>query len=366
MRYLITGGGTSGHVNPAIAIAEALQVKDKNASILFVGTEKKIEATLVPRAGFHIKFIDVIGLSRGKNFRAIKQNIVALQKYGKAKKQLRAIIRDFRPDVAIGTGGYVSAPVISEACKRGIKTVILEENAFAGITTKMLAKKVDRILLSLELAKPLNVNPSKVRIVGNPARPEFLTMTREQSRKKLGLGLDDIVVLSCGGSLGATCINQAFCVMAKHAAADDMMILYHSASREYRQVMDNLGDILDNPKIRIFEYIYNMSEVMAAADLVISRSGASTLTEISALGRASILIPSPYVAENHQYFNAKAFSDVGAAVLIEEKNLNGDELYNIVCDIVLNTSKRLKMEQSAKKLYNKDALDDICAEILSL
>lgn len=366
MRYLIAGGGTSGHVNPAIAIAEALREKDRNARILFIGTEKKIEATLVPRAGFEIKFIDVVGLSRSKSLRGINQNLSALAKYRRAKKQIRQLIREFRPDVAIGTGGYVSAPVISEACKRNVKTVILEENAFAGVTTKMLAKKVDRILLSLELAKPLTVDPSKVRIVGNPARPEFLTMTRAESRRALGIGENETVVLSCGGSLGATCINDAFCKMAVHAARDGMLTLYHSASREYKQVLDKLGSVADNPRIKVFEYIYNMSQVMAAADIVISRSGATTLTEISALGRASVLIPSPYVAENHQYFNAKAFEDAGAAVLIEEKNLDGDELYKIVSEIAFDSSRRAAMEKAAKGLYNVNALDDICAEILNL
>lgn len=366
MRYLIAAGGTSGHVNPAIAVAEVLTARDKNARILFVGTKNKIEASLVPKAGFDMEFIEVIGLSRRKSWSGLKQNISAGIKYRQAKKQIGALINQFRPDIAIGTGGYVSAPVISEAAKRGIKTVILEQNAFAGVTTKLLAKKVDKILLSLQLAKPLNVAPSKVKVVGNPARPEFLTMTRAASRKKLGLRAEDIVVLSCGGSLGATCINDAFCRMAEVNVKEGNLILFHSASREYQQVLDRLGEVAQHPCVQVFEYIYNMSEVMAAADLVISRSGATTLTELSALGRAAILIPSPYVAENHQYFNAKAFADAGAGLLIEEKDLPQTDLFQMVCDIVFDKEKLRKMEQSARTLYNRNCLDDIYNEIQTL
>lgn len=360
LRIMIAGGGTSGHINPAIAVAQELCGRDPKTEVLFVGTPDRMEADIVPRSGFRMEFIEVKGLSREKSFSAIGRNIDAVVKFLKAKKRVKKLMKEFAPDVVFGTGGFVSAPVLSAAVEAGIKTAIHEQNAFAGVVTKMLAPKVDRVFLSFPLAKPIRIKDPESRIVGNPVKREFFALSRSEARAKLGIPEDVPFVLSCGGSLGAKVINEAFCKMARLSYEEGLILHYHGASGGYEQVTEELGEIADSEKIKIFKYIYNMPEVMAAADIVINRSGAITLTEIAALGKASILIPSPNVTENHQYFNAKVYSDKGAAVLIEEKDLDGEKLYGVVKDL-LSDRKRLKaIEKAALTLAKNDAAERIC------
>ncbi|MDD7393165.1 MAG: undecaprenyldiphospho-muramoylpentapeptide beta-N-acetylglucosaminyltransferase [Eubacteriales bacterium] len=366
MNFLIACGGTSGHINPAIAIADELRRRDPGSKFLFVGTKRNLEAELVPRAGYEIRFIDVSGLSRDKTFEGLRHNMRTLRKFIDSKRMTKRLIDEFRPDVAIGTGGYVSAPVMRAACERHIPTVIHEQNAFAGVTTKMLAGSVDRILLSFKLAKPISGTEEKSRLVGNPVRNAFFELNRQTARKALGIPENEKVVLSCGGSLGATKLNEAFTGFAKKVASDGTMSLYHGASRDYRTVCEALNDIENKDRIHIFEYIYDMPQLMAASDLIVSRSGATSLTEIAALGRASILVPSPNVTENHQYFNAKTFSDAGAAILLEEKDLSPESLYDAVNGVVFDTDKLNTMERAAKSLCNEHAASDIADEIVAL
>ena len=366
MNYLIACGGTSGHINPAIAIADELRRRDPDAKFIFIGMKRNLESELVPRAGYEIRFIETSGLSRDKSFAGVRHNVRMVKKFLDSKRAVKHIINEFHPDAAIGTGGYVSAPVIRAACERHIPTVIHEQNAFAGVTTKMLAGKVDRILLSFKLAKPIKGVEKKTRLVGNPVRRAFLELDRKTARAELGIPENERVVLSCGGSLGATKLNEAFVGFAKKVAADGTMSLYHGASRDYKTVCDELDDVENKDKIHVFEYIYNMPQLMAAADRIVSRSGATSLTEISALGRASILVPSPNVTENHQYFNAKTFSDAGAAVLLEEKDLSPESLYDAVNDVIFNTDKLNAMERAAKSLFNERSVSDIVDEIFAV
>ncbi len=366
MNYLIACGGTSGHINPAIAIADELRRRDPDAKFIFIGMKRNLESELVPRAGYEIRFIETSGLSRDKSFAGVRHNVRMVKKFLDSKRAVKHIINEFHPYAAIGTGGYVSAPVIRAACERHIPTVIHEQNAFAGVTTKMLAGKVDRILLSFKLAKPIKGVEKKTRLVGNPVRRAFLELDRKTARAELGIPENERVVLSCGGSLGATKLNEAFVGFAKKVAADGTMSLYHGASRDYKTVCDELDDVENKDKIHVFEYIYNMPQLMAAADLIVSRSGATSLTEISALGRASILVPSPNVTENHQYFNAKTFSDAGAAVLLEEKDLSPESLYDAVNDVIFNTDKLNAMERAAKSLFNERSASDIVDEIFAV
>jgi len=359
MKYLIACGGTSGHVNPAIAIAQELRNRDSSNQILFVGTKGHVEADLVPRAGFDMEYIDVTGIIRRFTKYAIKHNIGTAFKYVKAQAQISKLIKKFKPDVVIGTGGYVTAPVIKTACRKRIKTVIHEQNAFAGLVTKMVADKVDLVLLSYELAKPIKVAPEKIKLVGNPARDDFFNVNRKQSREILGIAEDEKLVLSYGGSLGAKRINEAFCEMAREASKEDLVTFRHGASRDYDHVCEELSDILSE-KIKVYKYIYDMPTVMSAADLIVSRSGATTLTELAAVGKASILIPSPTVTENHQYYNAKTFADKGAAVLIEQKDLNGKLLYDTIKDIVFDSEKLKNMEKAAHSFCNRNCVETIC------
>lgn len=367
MRILVACGGTSGHINPALAIAGELKNQFPEAEFLFVGTKNHLEAELVPRAGFKMEYIEVSGFIRKKNFDAIMYNLSSVRKYLAAKSKVRKIIKEFRPDVALGTGGYVSAPVISTASDMGIKTVIHEQNAFPGIATQMLARHTDKLLLGFELAKKLkDIDDSKIRIVGNPVRREFLSVTKEEARKALGLNDSDTVVLSYGGSMGARKLNDAFIEMAELSAKDNVITHFHGATSEYEKVTKALAHMSDNPKIKVFEYIYNIPEIMAAADLVVCRAGASTLSELGAVGRAGILIPSPNVTENHQFFNAKTFSDKGAAVILEEKYLSGAILYENICNIVFNKKRLSEMEKASASTYNRDCAEDICEEILKM
>lgn len=365
MKFLIACGGTSGHINPALAIAGELRRRHPDARFLFIGTPDKLEADLVPRAGFPIETISVTGLSRRKNFAALKHNFSSVSKYLKAQKRVSGILKEFQPDVVLGTGGYVSAPVLRQAVKSGFRTVIHEQNAFAGVTTKLLAPKVDRVLLSFPLAHPLNCGEEKCTVIGNPVKEEFRSISRQSARKKLGISPSETLILSYGGSLGAKKVNEAFVSMARLAAQDGLMTLCHGASRDYEDVCSQLEDVVSD-RIRIYNYIYDMPFWMAAADLVIARSGAMTLTELAVLGKPSVLIPSPNVTENHQYFNAKAYADVGAAVLIEESVLTGELLYQTLCELVFDQEKLSRMQKAARSLAHPEATKQICEAIESL
>ena len=365
MKFLIACGGTSGHINPALAIAGELRRRYPDGEFLFVGTAEKLEADLVPRAGFAMQTISVTGLSRRKTVQALKHNVSATAKYLSALRKTRGILKEFQPDVVIGTGGYVSAPVLTEAARMKFRTVIHEQNAFAGVTTKMLAPKVDRVLLSFPLAHPLKCDPEKCTVIGNPVKEDFLHIDRNSARAELGIPADETIVLSYGGSLGARKVNEAFAEMARLAAKEDVMTLYHGAARDYAWVCNALKDV-KSKRIHVQEYIYNMPQLMAAADLVIARSGAMTLTELAVLGKPSILIPSPNVTENHQYYNAKTYADAGAAVLIEESELSGAYLYGTLCDLVFDRGRLCDMERAARTLAHPTATGEICDRIMEL
>ncbi|MBP3299943.1 MAG: undecaprenyldiphospho-muramoylpentapeptide beta-N-acetylglucosaminyltransferase [Clostridia bacterium] len=365
MRILVACGGTSGHINPALAIAGELRRRHPDAEFLFIGTPNNLEADLVPRAGYAMKTLCVSGLRRKMSFAALRHNIKSVSRFLSAKKQVRRILKEFQPDVVLGTGGYVSAPVLSEAARMKFRTVIHEQNAYPGVTTKMLAPKVDRVLLSFPLARPVKCDEKKCTVIGNPVKEEFLRITKEEAREQLGIAPDAAYILSYGGSLGARKINDAFVDLARIAAKDKAMILCHGAARDYAYVSELLQD-LNAPNIQVHEYIYDMPLRMAAADVVIARSGAMTLTELAVLGKPSILIPSPNVTENHQFFNAKTYSDVGAAILMEETELSGNNLYAALCDLVFDKGRMSDMERAVRTLAHPSATSRICDEIEKL
>lgn len=355
MKFIVVCGGTSGHINPAIAIANELKLRDPSNEILFIGTADNREADLIPRAGYPMRHIKANGFSRKKNFRSVRHNIRAVNTFLKSTKEAQKIIREFHPDAVIGTGGFVSAPVMNAATRLHVTTVIHEQNAFAGVTTKMLAPKVDRIYMSFPLSNKLKCDDSKCFLSGNPVKREFFETDRISARNSLGIPENAKVVLSCGGSLGARRINEAFCVMAKHSAEDGQVIHYHSASAGYDDVVSSIGEAAEKDNIRVFKYIYNMPQVMAASDIVISRSGAMSLAEIAALGKPSVLIPSPNVAENHQYFNAKTYEDAGASVLVEEKDLDGEALFRLIHELLGDDERLKRMSEAALKMANPDS-----------
>lgn len=321
----MTGGGTGGHVNPALAIADTIKMNEPDSEIIFVGTERGIENKLVPAAGYELRHVDVRGFSR----RLTPANIRAMWLAAVSPYRAKRLIREFKPDVVIGTGGYVSWPVVKAASMMGVPCALHESNASAGVAVRMLQDKVDRIYLNFEETGNTLRSRDKVLRVGNPLPSAFSTTTREEARA--GLNIPDkyeSVILSYGGSMGAERVNDAVLSMMTEYTSKHPEILHihatgsiewEAASAEFK----NRGlDRFEN--IQLLEYIFDMSLKMAAADVIICRAGALTVSELASAGKCAIFIPSPNVAENHQYKNAKVLSDANAALLIEEKELDED------------------------------------------
>lgn len=356
MRVLFAGGGTGGHINPAISIADYIKSKEESFDALFVGTKKGLETKLVPRAGYDIKYIDIVGFNR-KN---LLKNISVLKKLSEAKKECRKIIEDFKPDYVVCTGGYVSGPVAIAAKAMGIPALIHEQNVFPGLTVKGAEKYVDCIAVSFEETLK-HLNPKKCVVTGNPVRSEIIEADYKKAREALGLS-EMPYVLIFGGSLGADKINQTVISMLKRVSEEKKFkLLFGTGDRNYDSIMKKIADegisISDN--IEIVSYINNMHEVMAAADVVVSRSGAITLSELAVLGKPSVLIPSPNVVRNHQEQNARELEKGGAAVVLTEDMLTGDILYDTISGLVENTEKLLAMSRNADKYAKRDALDKI-------
>ena len=352
MRVLITGGGTGGHVNPALAIANTIKQNDPDAVIAYVGTKRGIENKLVPKAGYPMYYVDVKGIKRSLSPSNIKAAYLALTSPIKAKK----IIREFKPDIVVGTGGYVSWPVVKAASQMGIPTALHESNAIAGVAVKMLQKSVDRIYLNFEkTGESLSCNRAKLMKVGNPILGGFSSMTREEARKKLGIpDKYKYVILSYAGSMGAEKVNDAvLCLMREFTAKHPEVYHIHATgSIELELCTSQFKEMgLDKcENIELCEYIYDMPVRMAAADITINRAGAMTISELAATGKCSIFIPSPNVAENHQYKNAKVLSDAGAAALFEEKELTdgAKPLIEEVEKLLSDEGDKLRAERSEK------------------
>lgn len=369
MKILFATGGTAGHINPALAAAGYIREQHPEAEILFVGTAEKMEARLVPAAGFNFKTIEITGFKRSMNLSGIKHNIktvfLTLRSSGEAKK----ILKEFRPDVAVGFGGYVSGPVIRMAAKMGIPTAIHEQNAYPGITNKTLAKQCDAVMLTNEDAKKNMEIKGRCEITGLPVRSEILRADRAKARAELGLD-DRPLILSTGGSLGADAINEAVegLIAAHHKQAPYYHI--HAVGQYGAFVYDKLKedgvDLASEKHIMVRDYIDDMDRCLAAADLVIGRAGASSLSEIQAAGKASVLIPSPYVAENHQYHNAMALVNRGAAEIIEQKDLTAEVLTEKVDALMADKEKLLSLGENAKKMAILNANEKIAEIILSL
>ncbi len=358
MHVLFAGGGTAGHINPALAMAGYIKEQHPDARISYIGTAEKLEARLVPEAGYEFRTIDVAGFSRSLSPKSIIKNMVAVKKAFTSSMTAKKILKELKPDLVVGTGGYVSGPVLREAHKLGIKTAIHEQNAYPGVTTKMLAPNVDRVMLAMpEAEKYLNCKNKPV-ITGNPVRVEFLKLDRDLSRAKLGLD-NRPMILSFGGSLGAAPVNAAVVeLIAEHWKRGEYIHFHATGKVGYESTLGALkekGVDVGAENLRITEYISDMADCMAAADLVIGRAGAITLTEIEAAGRASILIPSPYVAENHQFHNAMTLKEKNAAEVIEEKDLNGEMLINAVKGILSDTKLSSKMGEKAAETAILDA-----------
>jgi UDP-N-acetylglucosamine--N-acetylmuramyl-(pentapeptide) pyrophosphoryl-undecaprenol N-acetylglucosamine transferase len=365
VRIIISGGGTGGHIYPGVAIGKKILEKMPDAKILFVGSKNGLEKKLVPREGFDIKYITVEGLN--KKF-TIKK-IGSFFKVFKGYFQSLNIIKEFKPDIVVGTGGYVCGPVVLAASMKNIPTLIHEQNAFPGMTNKMLSRFVSKIAINFKESEEY-FPKNKVVYTGNPIRSQFTKTDKAKSRIDMKFDINKPLLLVVGGSRGARNINNAVVNIIPQLMQSGIQLLFITGENEYENVKTKLKsinmDINSLKGIKIIPYCFNMDEAMAACDLIISRAGATVLSEITALGIPSILIPSPFVANNHQEYNARAIERNGAAIVITESQLESDILREQVINIINNKQVLKEMSANAKKLSNIDAADKIYEIIINL
>lgn len=357
MRILFAGGGTAGHINPAISVADYMKEKDVNFEALFVGTKRGLETKLVPSAGYKIKYIDICGFDR----KHLLKNVSVLYKLQKSKSDCKKIIKEFAPDAVVATGGYVSGPVLMAAKKLGIPAIIHEQNVYPGLTVRGSEKYVDYVAVSFDETVSLMKNADKCVVTGNPIRPEILKADKETARVQLGLS-DKPFVLVFGGSLGAQKINNTMIgVIKRLAETGEFTLLFGTGDRNYQKVVSQLEEagVSLNDDIKVVPYINNMSTVMAAADVVVARSGAITVSEICALGKPSVLIPSPNVVRNHQEQNARELEKQNAAAVITEDVLTDELLYNKICEMTSDKALLTSMSKNAKGIAKINALEEI-------
>ncbi len=360
MQVLLAGGGTAGHINPAISIADTIKKNEPDSKFLFVGTKNGMESILVPKAGYDIEFVEVRGFKR----KLTLENAVTVLKALGALSKCRRIIKKFKPDIVIGTGGYVSGPLLFVASMMKIPTLIHEQNVFAGMTSKMLSSWVDTVCISFEDSRSRFEKAKNIVLTGNPIRQELFDLTYKQAREKLGVDEKPLLV-SFGGSLGAARLNESMVEYIREMPEDKYNVLFATGEREYDNVQKALGGI-NKKGVNVVKYIYNMNEAMQGADLLVCRAGAITVSEINALGKPSVLIPSPNVTDNHQFFNAKALVDKNAAVMIEEKVLNNNTFCSTVNSLMEDSVRRSEMSEMSKKMGIKNANELIYNEIKKL
>ncbi|MDR1627903.1 MAG: undecaprenyldiphospho-muramoylpentapeptide beta-N-acetylglucosaminyltransferase [Oscillospiraceae bacterium] len=363
MRVILVGGGTAGHINPALAVALYIKNKEPRSKVLYVGAKGGMEETLVPKENLDFRGITVSGFSRKLNFESFKKNLITIKNIFTASHESKKILEEFNPDICIGTGGYVSGPLLREACKKNIPFIIHEQNAYPGITTKILSKKASAVMLAAKAAKKhLNKNLNIV-VTGNPLRNGIGKIDTKQAKKELNLDNGKPLVLSFGGSLGARTINESVAELILWSQKNNLYNHVHAYGKYGKwlpKLLEEKG-IKKSLNIDVREYIDNMPICMAAADIVICRSGAITLSELKACGKPSILIPSPNVAENHQYYNAMEFVEARAAALLEEKELSGENLIKKLSESMNNIAvlkegiNKLQKEldfSPSEKIYN--------------
>ena len=365
MKFIICGGGTGGHVSPAIAIYEALKERCSNAEFLFVGRDGGAENRAYRATGERLVTLSVSGISRTSIRKAAKGVISALR----AKSTARNLIKAEHPSVIIGTGGYVTWPMLNVGAKMGIPTVIHESNALPGLTTRLISRHADRVLLNYAEAAQSLPRQDNVSVVGNPLRKEFQKIDRSLARRQMGVRDNDIMILSFGGSLGAQKLNETAIELMRcySSKKPNVKHLHATGVANYEKIKQKaLADLNDKNGCKILPYIDNMATAMSAADIVISRSGAMTLSEICAVGVAAILVPSPNVVDNHQLKNARHLESLNAAVTIEENMLSVRSLMDKVRELVEIKDSRISLATKAAELGKTNASQLISEGILSL
>lgn len=370
MNFLFTCGGTAGHIYPAIAVAGRLRELMPDCGILFIGAENQMETDLVPREGFDIKTVRVTNLQRSFKPDKLLHNIKSAGNIIGSVRRSKQIIRDFKPDAAVGTGGYVCYPVLRAASGMGVGTAILESNATPGLTTRMLAKRADKILVGFEESAAYYKERDKIAVTGTPVRSEFTAWSREDARRELGIASDTPLILSVWGSLGAGFMNGMIAEFSNLAAERGFNLIHAIGKRDYAKVCGELGEGglegLQKRGIDLREYIYDMPKVMAAADLVMCRSGASTLSELAVAGKPAVLVPSPNVTNNHQEKNARVLESCGAAKVVIESEISSYALFGAVAGLLCDRETLESMSREMTKAGFSDSADRITGIVLGL
>lgn len=360
MRFVVAGGGTGGHIYPALAITRGLKDRYPGAKILYIGTTRGMEADIVPKEGLPFKGIAAAGLER----KLSPRNLLVLWQAGHGFWQANGIIGHWRPDAVIGTGGYVCGPVVLAAALRGIPTLIHEQNALPGITNRILSRFACGIAVTFADSKRYFPRQRKVKLTGLPLRPEILRADKSAGLEKMGLKGGRFLLFSFGGSRGARTINEAMVAVIKMFAGEPRLNILHVTGKDghgdFLRACASAGiDLGKAGNVTIMSYIYNMQDALAAADLVVSRAGAATLAELTALGIPSILVPYPYASENHQEFNARALEKEGAALVVLDRQLNGELLCIRVAELLDGGDRLSEMALASKKMGKNHALEDI-------
>ncbi len=369
MRVIVAAAGTGGHINPGIAIANKIKKEEPNSEIIFIGTKRGLEKDLVPRSGFELKTIESYGISRSLTIKNIKRFVKTVMSIGEAKK----IIKEFKPDIIVGTGGYICVSVCKAAQKLKVPYVIHESNVLPGVATKLLAKKASKILVGFEEAKERLGKEINVAVTGTPTKIKDLQLNDfeiESRIQEMGLSPDKPVALVFGGSQGAESINKSLVDIIENKMNKTYQIIWATGPKQYdtvkKQLMEKQINIDNIHGIKVLPYIYDMESVMNICDIIIARSGAMTVTEIEKLGKAAIFIPFPYAAENHQEYNARALEKAGAAKVILDKDLTATKLNDQIEELTKDKSVVKEMGKNAKALSIKDVEDKIYVEIAEI
>ena len=372
MNVVFTCGGTGGHIYPALAVAKMLRERKPDSKILFVGADDGMEGDLVPREGFDLETIRISSFERSLKPKSVAHNVRTAADISGAMRRVDKILKEFQPDVILGTGGYASFPALRQGARLGIPTAVHEANAVPGLATRMVMKHVDRVLVCFEECRSQYPDPDKVQVVGMPVGEAFIYTKREDARKRLGLSEDQKLIVSCWGSQGAREMNKKIARFIQlESETEPFRHIHATGSYGWRWmpslVKDELGvDLSEHPGIEMREYIYNMPELMAAADLMICRAGASTLNEVAASAVPAIIVPSPNVTDNHQDKNARVLERRGAAVVIREADCDGDSLYRMACELLADEARLAAMRRALREMAVLDSTERIYTLLLEL
>lgn len=348
-RFLFAGGGTGGHLYPAIAVADEIKRLKPESEIIFVGTKSKIEGRIIPKLGYGFKSIWIKGFSRKFNL----ENLLFPVKLFISLVQSLFISIRFKPRVAIGSGGYVAGPAIWGASVLGAKVILMESNSYPGVTTRLLERYADEVHISFEDSRKYLRKPDKIKLTGNPVRSELGTSTKAEAKKFFGLDENKVTILVLGGSLGAASINNSVANCIEELEKKSIQIIWQTGKNYYHSYKN-----INLDSVKILDFIEDMNKAYSACDLLVARAGATTIAELTVLGIPSILIPSPHVAENHQYFNAKSLADNNAAVLINDSDVN-DVLKNKILEVASDKNLLKSLSENAKRISKPGAANVI-------